>query len=46
MSDLNVLNFVIGAYAVAWVGLIGYTVRLFALNRRAKETVEELGGVE
>lgn len=44
MSDANVWNYVIGAYAVTWVGLIGYTVRLFVLNRRAKATVDELGG--
>jgi hypothetical protein len=43
MSDANVWNYVIGAYAVTWVGLIGYGIRLFVLNRRAKEATE-LGG--
>lgn len=40
----NVWNYVIGAYAVTWVVLIGYSVRLFVLNRRAKQTAAELGG--
>lgn len=44
MSDANVWNYVIAAYAVTWVGLIGYATRLFILNRRAKETAAELGG--
>ncbi|NIP78914.1 MAG: hypothetical protein GWM90_06835 [Gemmatimonadetes bacterium] len=44
MSDANVWNFVIAAYAVTWIGLIGYAVRLFVLNRRAKDTAAELGG--
>ena len=43
MSDANVWAYVIGAYAVTWLGLIGYGIRLFALNRRAKEAAE-LGG--
>ena len=29
-------NFVIGAYVVTWVGLIGYAARLFVLNRAAR----------
>ncbi len=44
MSDGNVWNFVIGAYAVAWVGLIGYAVRLYVLNRRAREAIRDSGG--
>ena len=44
MSDANVWNYVIGAYAVTWLGLIGYGVRLFVLNRRAGESAAELGG--
>ncbi|MEJ2504215.1 MAG: hypothetical protein P8177_13040 [Gemmatimonadota bacterium] len=44
MSDANVWNYVIGAYAVTWLGLIGYATRLVVLNRRAKATVDELGG--
>ena len=43
MSDANVWNFVIGAYAVTWTGLIGYTVRLFVLNRKAKDAAADLG---
>lgn len=43
MSDANVWNYVIGAYAVTWVGLIGYAVRLFALNQRARKSAMELG---
>ena len=44
MSDANVWNYVIGAYAVTWLGLIGYAARLFIQNRRAKATIDELGG--
>ncbi len=44
MSDANVWNFVIAAYAVTWIGLIGYAARLLVLNRRAKDTAAELGG--
>ena len=44
MSDANVWNFVIGAYAVTWVGLTGYTVRLFVLNRKAKDAASDPGG--
>ena len=44
MSDGNVWSYVIAAYAVTWVGLIGYAARLFVLNRRARETAAELGG--
>ena len=44
MSDANVWNYVIGAYAVTWVGLIGYAARLWIMNRRAKARVDELGG--
>lgn len=44
MFDGNVWNFVIGAYAVTWVGLIGYGVRLFVLNRRAHAAAPRTGG--
>lgn len=45
MSDGgNVWSYVIGAYAVTWTGLIGYAIRLWLLNRRAKSTAGELGG--
>ena len=44
MSDPNVWYFVIAAYTVTWVGLIGYAARLFALNRRAKDATSELEG--
>lgn len=45
MSDgSNVWSFIIGAYTVTWVGLIGYSIRLWVLNRRAKRTVAEMGG--
>jgi hypothetical protein len=44
MSDANVWNYVIGAYAVTWLGLIGYAVRLVALSRRARRSAAELGG--
>ena len=44
MSDANVWNYVIGAYAVTWLGLIGYSARLMILSRRAKQAVEEIGG--
>lgn len=40
----NVWNYVIAAYVVTWIGLIGYSVRLFVLTRRAKDTAAELGG--
>ncbi len=44
MSDATVWNYVLGAYAVTWVGLVGYAVRLFVLNRRAKAAATEPGG--
>ena len=44
MPDGSVWNYVIAAYAVTWIGLIGYSVRLFLLTRRAKDTAAELGG--
>ncbi len=37
MSDANVWNYVIGAYAVTWVTLLGYAARVFVLNRRARQ---------
>lgn len=44
MPEVNVWNYVIGAYAVTWIGLIGYAVRLFLLTRRAKNMAADLGG--
>jgi hypothetical protein len=44
MGEANVWSYVIAAYVVTWIGLIGYSVRLFVLTRRAKDTVAELGG--
>lgn len=44
MPEANVWNYVIAAYAVTWMGLIGYAVRLFVLTRRAKNIAAELGG--
>lgn len=46
MSDANVWNYVIGAYAVTWVSLIGYATRVFVLNRRAQRVAVELRGGE
>lgn len=43
MGESSVWSYVIAAYAVTWIGLIGYSVRLWALTRRAKDTVTELG---
>jgi hypothetical protein len=31
----NVWNYVIGAYGVSWLVLVGYTLRLLIVNRRA-----------
>ena len=40
----NVWSYVIGAYAVTWAVLIGYSIRLYLVNRRAKQVAAELGG--
>lgn len=40
----EVWNYVIGAYGVAWLGLIGYSLRLYILNRRASTAAAESGG--
>lgn len=40
----NVWAYVIGAYAVTWVGVMGYAVRLYLLNRKAARYAAELGG--
>ena len=37
-------NFVVAAYVVTWVGLIGYAGRLALLNRRARALAREAGG--
>jgi hypothetical protein len=34
-TGVNVWNYVIGAYGVTWLVLIGYSLRLFVLTRRA-----------
>ncbi len=44
MGEANVWSYVIAAYAVTWIGLIGYTVRLWLLTRRAKDAATEMGG--
>ena len=45
MSDAgSVWSYVIAAYAVTWVVLVGYAVRVYLLNRRARRTAMELGG--
>ena len=36
--------FVIAAYTVCWVGVIGYGLRLYLLHRRARRLAEDLGG--
>jgi hypothetical protein len=43
-TDANVWNYVIGAYAVSWLGMLSYALRLYILNRRATATAVELGG--
>jgi hypothetical protein len=34
-TDSNVWNYVIGAYGVSWLVLVGYSLRLLIVNRRA-----------
>lgn len=34
-TTVNVWNYVIGAYGVTWVVLVGYALRLVIVNRRA-----------
>jgi hypothetical protein len=43
-TDANVWNYVIAAYAVSWLGMIGYSLRLYILNRRAVSAAVEPGG--
>jgi hypothetical protein len=43
-TDANVWNYVIGAYSVTWLVLIGYSLRLYILNRRAVDAVVDAGG--
>jgi hypothetical protein len=43
-TDSNVWNYVIGAYGVTWLTLVGYSLRLFILNRRAVSALEVEGG--
>lgn len=43
-TDANVWNYVIGAYSVTWLGLIGYSLRLYILNRRAVQEAADVGG--
>ena len=45
MSDGgDVWSYILGAYIVTWAGLIGYALRLWILNRRARAVAGELGG--
>lgn len=44
MSDANVWNYVIGAYAVTWLTLIAYAARVLVLNRRARRLAVDVGG--
>ena len=39
MADGN--NFVIAAYVVMWIGLIGYGVRLHRVTREAQRRLDE-----
>lgn len=43
-TDSNVWNYVIGAYGVSWLVLIGYSLRLWMLNRRAAAAALEVKG--
>lgn len=43
-TDSNVWNYVIGAYGVSWFVLIGYSLRLYLLNRRADRAALEIEG--
>ena len=38
----SVWNYVIGAYAVTWLVLTGYALRVYLLNRRASRTRAKL----
>ena len=43
MSEVgNVWNYVVGAYAVTWLVLTGYALRIYVLNRRANRMKREL----
>jgi hypothetical protein len=37
----NVWNFVIGAYGISWLVLVGYSIRLMIVNRRAAAALSE-----
>lgn len=39
--EVNEWRYIIAAYAVTWVVLIGYTIRLIAVQRRAAALLEE-----
>jgi hypothetical protein len=39
----DVWSYVIGAYGVAWLTLIGYSLRLYLVNRRANEDLRDVG---
>ncbi|HET9424877.1 MAG TPA: hypothetical protein VFO55_05850 [Gemmatimonadaceae bacterium] len=38
-------TFIIGAYAVTWIVILGYLGRLVALSRRARANIERVGAV-
>jgi hypothetical protein len=40
----DVWSYVIGAYGVAWLTMIGYSLRLYLVNRRATEDLRHGGG--
>ena len=43
MSDAgNVWSYVVGAYAVTWLVLTAYALRVYLLNRRANRMKSEL----
>ncbi len=42
----NVWAYVIGAYSVAWVTLVAYSIRLAVMTRRARQAMLDLGGEE
>jgi hypothetical protein len=43
-SEVNVWNYVIGAYGVTWLVMISYSLRLYLLNRRAAAAALEVEG--
>lgn len=39
MADLN--GFVVAAYVVMWIGLVGYVIRLLGVTRDARRRLDE-----